>query len=523
MTNFKTPKTMNKRLFTILAGIFAVVSFAACNDDDGIDPSSAEPTITYAYDALEADLNVVDNLPIVAVVKSGAGLKSVSLSVRTSDGETIPVTTVTDFFNRKSYSLSESINYEANYTEAVIEAVDLLDRKAEAKMPISIVDVVEVPSIVFTPTKWSYDETVGGDKPRTKIEVTTASILASIEIYRVKTSGQELYTSLTFTEEEQQKSWSFDEMIEFTEFDKGFKVKAVDNYGQVRIETMSVEYKTVPPPTVTFAQTTITADKDEEKAVEISIESQAGVVKVELFRVEGKTETLEKTTPYEKLNTVNYAETMKFTNATSGVKVIVTDNVGRTTTATTKACVNMYYVEDIPVSTAPLADGSEQAGGAKRLLSLGDQKTYSVQECLENTTLQSHADVKVYYMNGNAASVRIYSMENADSKNGEYSYSGQNINNFGIINATRFKLLTGVDFENATAADIAAIDAGTIQSANIKGKDELIGAVIAFKTGSKSSAGSGKVGLMKLVAIGEKIGTNANARVFTFAVKLPKE
>ena len=51
----------------------------------------------------------------------------------------------------------------------------------------------------------------------------------------------------------------------------------------------------------------------------------------------------------------------------------------------------------------------------------------------------------------------------------------------------------------------------------------LIGAVIAFKTGAKSSAGSGKVGLMKLVAIGEKIGTNANARVFTFAVKLPKE
>ena len=45
-------------------------------------------------------------------------------------------------------------------------------------------------------------------------------------------------------------------------------------------------------------------------------------------------------------------------------------------------------------------------------------------------------------------------------------------------------------------ADIAAIDAGTIQSANIKGKDELIGAVIAFKTGSKSSAGSGKVGLI---------------------------
>lgn len=115
---------MNKRLFILLAGIFAVMSFAACNDDEGIDPSTAEPTITYAYDTLEADLNMVDNLPVVAIVKSEAGLKSVSLSINTSDGETVPVTTVTEFFNAKSYSLAEDINYEPNYTEAVIEAVD---------------------------------------------------------------------------------------------------------------------------------------------------------------------------------------------------------------------------------------------------------------------------------------------------------------------------------------------------------------------------------------------------------------
>lgn len=524
MKNFKTPKTMNKRLFTILAGVFAVMSFAACNDNKGIDPSTAEPTITYAYDTLEANLNVVDNLPIVAIVKSEAGLKSVSLSINTSNGETIPVTTVTEFFNAKSYSLAEKINYEPEYTEAVIEAVDRLDRKAEAKMPISIIDVVEAPSIVFTPAKWQYDETVGGEKPRTHIEVNTSALLQLIEISRVKDSGQEPYTSLTFTNEDQQKSWSFDEMIEFDEFDRGFRVKAVDNYGQVRIETMQILYKTVPPPVVTFAQTTITADKDEEKAVEIAIESQAGIVKVELFRMEGTTETSVKTTAYEKLNKLNYAEKMLFTNSTSGVKVIVTDNVGRTTTATTKASVNMYYVEEIPVTTAPAGDGASAAGGAKRLLSLGGQKTYSVKECLENTDLQSHADVKVYYMNGNAQSVRIYSMKEADGKNKEYAYDGKNINDFNIINDTRFlNLGDKFDFENATAADIAAIDAGTIQSVNIKGKEELIGTTIAFKTGSKSSAGNGKVGLMKLVSISEKIGTNANARVFTFAVKLPKE
>lgn len=82
-------------------------------------------------------------------------------------------------------------------------------------MPISIIDVVEAPSIVFTPAKWSYDETVGGEKPRTHIEVNTSALLQSIEITRVKTSGQEPYTSLTFTDEDQQKSWTFDEMIVF--------------------------------------------------------------------------------------------------------------------------------------------------------------------------------------------------------------------------------------------------------------------------------------------------------------------
>lgn len=513
---------MNKRLFILLAGIFAVMSFAACNDDEGIDPSTAEPTITYAYDTLEADLNMVDNLPVVAIVKSEAGLKSVSLSINTSDGETVPVTTVTEFFNAKSYSLAEDINYEPNYTEAVIEAVDLLGRKAEAKMPISIVDVVEAPSIVFTPAKWSYDETVGGEKPRTHIEVNTSALLQSIEITRVKTSGQELYTSLTFTDEDQQKSWTFDEMIEFDEFDKGFKVKAVDNYGQVRIETMQVQYKTVPPPTVTFADGTIFADKDEEKAVNISIESQAGVVKVELFRMEGKTETSVKTTTYEKLNELNYAEKMIFTNSTSGVKVIVTDNVGRTTTASTKACVNMYYVEEILVGTTELADNSSEA---KRLLSLGDLKTYTVQECFDDTSLQSHVDIKVCYMINNAtATIRIYSMENGDAKNPLYKNPNEDksLSDFDLFNNTRFTKVN-IDFDSATAADIAGIDAGTIQSSSIKGKDEVIGATIAFKTGSKSSAGNGRIGLIKLISAGEKIGNNANARVFTFAVKLPKE
>lgn len=512
---------MNKHsIISLLAWCLAAVSLAACSDDSGLDPSSAEPVVAYPYDTLVADLNMVDNLPVIAIVKSETGLRSVSLSILTSAGDKVPVTTVTEFFDRNSYSLSESVSYKADYVSAVVSAVDLLGRSAEAALPIKIIGIVEPPQILFTPDSWTYDETVGGDIPRTHIEVFSSAMLKSVEITRVKTSGQTLFTSVDFSSEDPQSEWTFDELIHYDEFDRGMKVKVTDSYGQVRIATMAVVYKTVPPPSVEFAAATIIADRNEEKGVQVAIASQAGVAKVELFRVEGKVETLVSETAYSGEKTLDYVGTMTFTDATSGVKVVVTDRVGRSSTASAGALVNLIFAESIPVGSGVLADGAE---GVCRLLSLGDQRTYSVQECFDDPSLQAHADVKVYYMIGNAQSVRIYSMKEADNKNGEYAAGGKNINAFSPLNATCFKLVTNLSFDTATAADIAAIDAASIQSTNIKGKEELIGATIVFKTAAGSSAGASRVGLLKLVSISEKVGANANARIFTFAVKLPKE
>ena len=513
---------MNKRLFTILAGIFAVLSFAACNDDDGIDPSAAEPTITYAYDTLEADLNVVDNLPIVAVVKSEAGLKSVTLSVRTSGGETIPVTTVTDFFNRKSYSLSENINYEADYTEAVIEAVDLLGRKAEAKMPISIVDVVEPPMVVFTPESINYDETVGGTMPNTHFTVSSKAGLQRIEMYRVTRLGQQDYGyPIDFTNGE--KDYTFDELINYGEDDRSFKVKATDIYDQVRIVSLPVTYKTVPPPAVTFVQTTITADKNEEKAVEIGIESQAGVVKVELFRVEGKTETSVKTTTYEKLNTLNYAEKMTFTNATSGVKVIVTDNVGRTTTATTKAIVNMVYVESVQVGSHVLTEGNANYPGVYALLSLKDMKTYALSSVLGDSQAEANIDLKVYVFGGQAV-LRLYAIDGGtNTKSNEFTWNGKTVMDMTVQNKTRLlKLPATFDFDSATAETISSsITPSNVSSNGIN--PMVVGDVIAFKTADTSSSGGGRIGIMKLVDNVQAASNNVTSRVLTFSIKFPKE
>lgn len=511
---------MNKRLLiSLLAGWCLALSLAGCKDDDEtIDPSSAEPVITFVYDELDADLNLVDNLPVVAVIKSEAGLKSVALSILTSEGETVPVTTVTEFFNDKSYSLAEEVEYEADYTEAVIEAVDKLDRRVKSSMPISVTDIVEAPSITFDPASIEYDERDQVDMPATGITVTTSALLASVELTRVKTTGQVDYASVSFDPDEGARStWTYNEVIPYDEFDTGLKVRAVDSYGQVTIQTLPVHYTTVAPPVLTFAQSTITADKDEQKAVEVQIESEGGLAKVELYRLEGSNEERIKSTDYSNETSVAYAETMTFTNKTTGVKVVATDRLGRSATATADALVNLYYVQNILVNTAPANDGVD---GGNRMLSISDRKSYSVQACFDDPSLQSHIDVAVYYMTGNANLIRIYDIAK-NPKPKEYSAAGGTLQNFTVKNATTFAK-SSLNFESATAADIQAIDPSSVISTVMQGGEDMVGSVWAVKLAPTSPA-AGKVALLKLVSVGEPSGTNKNARTFTFAVKLPKE
>ena len=50
----------------------------------------------------------------------------------------------------------------ASALDGPVTAVDLLGRTVTESIPVSIIDVVAPPTIVFTPENWSYDETVGG-------------------------------------------------------------------------------------------------------------------------------------------------------------------------------------------------------------------------------------------------------------------------------------------------------------------------------------------------------------------------
>ena len=146
---------MIRKLYTILL-IGLCLNFVACGDDnENIDPNAAAPVIKFPMEQLAVDLNKVDNLPVVAVIKSQAGLQSVTMKIQTVEG-TVDYKTVTDFFNPNSYSLSENLEYDANYQAFIVEATDKLNHVITSTLPISVTDVVERPIITFDPEEIIY-------------------------------------------------------------------------------------------------------------------------------------------------------------------------------------------------------------------------------------------------------------------------------------------------------------------------------------------------------------------------------
>ena len=163
--------------------VFFGLSFLqSCEDPTpSIDPNSLLPKITFAFDSLEADLNLVDNLPIVAVVQSEAGLKSVDMIIKTGS-EDIHYKTVTEFFNEHSYSLAEKVQYKPEYLQFVVEATDKLDRKTVASLELSIIDIKECPKVIFDPEMIVYDDLEGGPM-RTQIHSHIEAGLLKLEMY----------------------------------------------------------------------------------------------------------------------------------------------------------------------------------------------------------------------------------------------------------------------------------------------------------------------------------------------------
>ena len=513
---------MIRKIYTLLI-LGLCLGFAACGDDnDGLDPNAAAPVINFPMEQLDVDLNKVDNLPVVA------GLQSVTMKVQTVEGVT-EYKTVTDFFNPNSYSLSENLEYNANYEAFIIEATDKLNHVTSGTLPIAVTDVMARPVITFDPEEIVYDEMDENPViPRTTFEVVSEAGLKVVEVYLVSATGQESKGSVELNGK---KDFSYDEMINYKEGDKGFKVKAVDIYDNVTISTLPVEYRTVPIPVLTLPELPIFATTDAKQGVPVKVESVRGVHEVIIYRIENgqEIEVLREQKNGEKQ--LDYTLEIDFTETTSQIKVVVSDGrVGKEAVGTVKAYVNMD-VATVNISSKTFANSAhEKYPDAYGLLSFKDLKTYSVDYALASADNAKNVDLKFYCM-GKGKDVpsepRLYSI-NA-TKTNEYTGSGGvSLNTAAVKNKTMIAKLSGFDYDNATVTSIASEI-----SASLIVKEELIpiaeGDIIAFKTASTSAAGGNRIGVMKIISMTPSIGEgvlkpgDTTARVLTVEIKFPKK
>lgn len=512
---------MIRKLYTLLL-IGLCLNLVACSDDnDDIDPNATAPVVKFPMEQLDIDLNLVDNLPVVAVIKSQAGLQQVNMKIQTTEG-VVDYKTVTEFFNQNSYSLSEALEYNANYQSFIVEATDKLNHVTTATLPFAITDVMERPVITFDPEEIVYDEMADNPViPRTTFNVVSEAGLKQVQMFLVTTEGQLNKGTATLNGDH---DFEYDEMIDYDEYSKGFKVKAEDTYGNVTISTLPVTYKTVPGPVLTLNDQVIFAETGVKTAVSMHIESIKGLKEIVIYRIENGRDEVEASR--KKMNgehALDYKSEIDFTAATTHLKVVVSDGrENKVDTKTLKAYVDME-VATLNVGSHQLANsGHEKYPDAFGLVSLKDMKTYSVDYAISSAENAKNVDFKFYCFGGSAVP-RLYSMDNTE-KDGEFSGSKGNLKKLAAKNLTRFTLLNEFDYDNATSESISKISASLITISKLtpfKSDD-----IIAFKTGGSSTAGGGRIGIMKVLNITapKELNPNiANACVMTVEIKFPKK
>lgn len=511
---------MIRKLYTLLL-IGLCLNLVACSDDnDNIDPNAAAPVVKFPMEQLDIDLNLVDNLPVVAVIKSQAGLQQVDMKIQTAEG-IIDYKTVTEFFNPNSYSLSEQIEYGSNYQSFIIEAIDKLNNQVVGTLPFAITDVKERPVITFNPEEIVYDEMDENPViPRTTFQINSEAGLKQVEMFLVTINGQENKGTAILNGEHE---YSFDDMINYKEGDKGFKVKAEDAYGNVTISTLPVTYRTVPGPVLTLNDQVVFAETGVKSGVSMHVESVKGLQEIVIYRIENgkEVEAYREKMHGEKI--LDYAPKFDFTAATTQVKVVVSDGrQDKTAESLVKAYVNMD-VATLYVGSQQLANTAhDKYPDAFGLVSLKDLKTYSIDYALSSPENAKNVDFKLYCFGGQAVP-RLYSMDDTE-KDGEYKASSGNLKNIQARNMTRFTTLPNFDYENATTESISKISSDLIKISKLT--PIKAGDIVAFRTGGSSAAGGDRIGVMKIVDITGPKEVNpgiTNACVMTVEIKFPKK
>ena len=507
-------------LLTILA-----LSLVSCTNELEADYSSmAEPAIELMYDAVTPDMNRVDNTPIVCVVFSEAGLKSVAL-YKTESGEETLVREITSFRDEHQYSLRETLPWNVNLTSVRLLAKDKADRAVEKILPVTVTPILPAPVITFGLEKIQIDErNEDPNEVLTEFEVTSSNTLQSIKVSLFTAEGiTDVPLNPAFHAGDE--SYSFSQTIAYFEGYRGVQVSATDANGKMKIETLPVNYIPAPAPVMEPTGETVVeplvVKSSDTRTFTFHVDAETGLNYIEVVKltkdIQGKDVRNRVAIEYydaSKDFAANYSYTFEsFDEDGHAIEFVAVDRLNHSVALHFPTLVNLRYGKNLVIAAQrntkePLVLEEFPGMESYCFFSVRDFKTYSLFDFWK-TENRRNIDFFYFAWNNSGANdngTRLmranedragqdpswFAFTDPEGLNSIPTMAGSNAD-WGSRNATYIKKLTDAyafDFDNVTVADLAS---SAVQTYVVQGKTNAdwinykVGDCFLFKTGPLST------------------------------------
>lgn len=498
-----------RRYINILLCTFIII-FAGCDNKDTIDYSSmAVPEIDFILEEMTVDLNKADNLPIVAVVFSEAGIKNVRMYVVDNEGNEELHKEVNTFYDNRKYSIKENIAYDSSVAAFKIVATDSGERETVKSIDITTIPYQDAPVVDFELEEIVIDEAQGSVIPTTRFTAScaTSTFLSKIEVILFSIGGAKTQILAENFDGIDETTYQFEHDIIYVEGNRSLQVIVTDRYNKKTIAALPITYIAIPPPSIADQSTTqYMLDLNATDNLSFTSTSEAGINQIVIYKdYRGTlTELMNKSYPNQK--TVDFNEEITFDDdKMNSLKVEVRDINNKKTTIDIPCLIGFKYFQNYTMGGQYYIKAYEgDPDHIRHIFSFNGMAGITLEEAYANVT---DADIYFFMYNQSASCLRINSFGQTSNQSQMTGVEYQDLLNgipsvweWSNRNDTRLLLLNegthGFSFDSVTLYDLnnfpypITLDR---PSSPLPG----VGQVYLVKTATTSSVGQ-KIGLVKI-------------------------
>lgn len=503
-----------KKYINILL-VILTFAFAGCDDKESVDYSNMSiPEIDYILEDMTVDLNKADNLPIVAVIFSEAGLDNVKMYIVDTGGKEEFYKEINSFYDNKKHPIKEKIAYNSSINAFKIVATDLGGRETTKSIDITTIPYKEAPVVDFELDEIVIDEAQGAIIPTTRFTATCASttFLSKVEIVLFSVGGGKTTILTQDFDGVDETTYQFEHDLVYVEGNRSLQVTVTDRYNKKTIAALPITYIAIPAPIITDqSNTEYIVDLDATANLSFTATSDAGIDQIIVYKNYRGTLTELINKPYSDLKTITFNENIIFDDSKmNSLTVEVRDINNKKTTINITCLVGFNRIQNYTMGGQYYIKGySEDSDNIRHIFSFGKMRGITLEEAYNNT---ADADLYFFMYDQSANCLRINSFgqaSNASQMNGvEYQdllrnppipsawgWTNRNANYLLLLNEATH----GFTFDNVTAYDLNNF-AYPITTDRPTSPIPGVGQVYLVKTAATSSAG-GKIGLIKIESL----------------------